>query len=654
MRRPYAARAFCVPAVALIALAAASQPQPPRQLNAHEQAVHVLNRLAFGPRPGDIDRVKAIGVDRWIDQQLHPERIDDAALDRFIASSYRAITGDQTELLRQYNEAQRARQMARRTQADTARGDARELSPEDSMARRQRQMLLRNIGGELQSQKVARAVATQRQLLEVMTDFWMNHFNVFIRKGGPQPFFIPAYEAGIRAHALGNFRELVGFVAKSPAMLFYLDNARSVADSGQPTLAAQRRSGLGARRGAGAGAGARRQEMSAEQIAQIIRRRFPDAQIDSARIEQIRRQAQLGGRRRGLNENYARELLELHTMGVDGGYTQRDVIEVARALTGWTIRPAAQGGGFIFRPAVHDAGEKIVLGHRLSAGRGVEDGEDVLDIVARHPATATYIAGKLARRFVSDTPSKALVDYAAGVFTRTNGDIRATMRAIVTSPEFFSRRAYRAKVKSPFEVVVSAARALGGSPDATPRTALAVAFLGQPLYGHQAPNGYPETGDAWMNTGAILNRINFGLAVGAERIPGVSSRTWPDRSRLERAARGEQVASVVASVIGAPVSQQTQRILTSGEHPMIASGAVARAVEESNRRQVNDQNEESMGSDESEMSPQPRPAQPRPAQQRPGAGQRNQLFARMGSIPDLEGLAEVVGLAIGSPEFQRR
>jgi uncharacterized protein (DUF1800 family) len=648
MRRPYAARALSVPAVALIALAAASQPG--RQLNAHEQAVHVLNRLAFGPRPGDIDRVKAIGVDRWIDQQLHPERIDDGALDRFIASSYRAITGDQTDLLRQYNEAQRARQMARRTQADTARANGRDLSPEDRMARQQRQMLMRNIGGELQSQKVARAVASERQLLEVMTDFWMNHFNVFIRKGGPQPFFIPAYEAGIREHALGNFRELVGFVAKSPAMLFYLDNAQSVADSGQPTLATQRRGGLDARRRAGA----RREDMSAEEIAQIIRRRFPDAQIDSARIEQMRRQAQLGGRRRGLNENYARELLELHTMGVDGGYTQRDVIEVARALTGWTIRPAAQGGGFIFRPAVHDAGEKVVLGHRLNAGRGVEDGEDVLDIVSRHPATARYIAGKLARRFVSDTPSKALVDYAAGVFTRTNGDIGATVRAIVTSPEFFSRRAYRAKVKSPFEVVVSAARALGGSPDATPRTALAVAFLGQPLYGHQAPNGYPETGDAWMNTGAILNRINFGLAVGAERLPGVSSRTWPERSRLERAPREEQVATVVASVIGAPVSRETQRILTSGEHPMIASGAVARAVEESNRRQANDQNEESMASDGSEMSPQPRPAQPGPAQARPGAGQRNPLFARMGSIPDLEGLAEVVGLAIGSPEFQRR
>src|SRR5918999_196863 len=329
-------------------------------------------------------------------------------------------------------------------------------------------------------------------------------------------------------------------------MLLYLDNARSGANPGQRTYAEVLQGSV--RRGRG---------MRPVPLPEPVRRR-------------------------GLNENYARELLELHTLGVDGGYTQQDVIEVARALTGWTIRPAQLGGGFMFRPPVHDAGSKVVLGHSLAAGRGIEDGEDVLDIVARHPATARHIAAKLARRFVSDTPSKALVDYAAGVFTRTNGDIRATVRAIVTSPEFFSRRAYRAKVKSPFEVVVSAARALDGSPDATPRTALAVAFLGQPLYGHQAPNGYPETGDAWMNTGAILNRINFGLAVGAERLPGVSARTWPDRVRLERAPREEQVAAVVSSVIGAPVSRETQSILTSGEHPMIASGAVARAVEESN------------------------------------------------------------------------
>lgn len=298
--------------------------------------------------------------------------------------------------------------------------------------------------------------------------------------------------------------------------------------------------------------------------------------------------------RQGLNENYGRELLELHTLGVDGGYTQQDVIEVARALSGWTIRPPQEGGGFIFRPIMHDAAPKTVLGHALAGGRGIEDGEDVLDIVARHRSTARYIATKLARRFVSDTPSTALIDRAAATFTRTDGDIREVLRAIIQSPEFFATSAYRSKVKSPFEVVVSAARALGAEPDATPRTAGAVALLGQPLYAHQAPNGYPETGAAWINTGSILNRINFGLAAAAGRLPGLSAANSPLDARLSTAAREQQVDAVVSALLGGSVSPDTRAILLSGDHPMIASGAA------------------------------------------------------------LQGLAQIVGLALGSPEFQRR
>lgn len=302
-------------------------------------------------------------------------------------------------------------------------------------------------------------------------------------------------------------------------------------------------------------------------------------------------------RRTGLNENYGRELLELHTLGVDGGYTQRDVNEVARAMTGWTIRTPQEGGGFVFRPVMHDAAVKTILGSRLAADRGIQDGEDVLDILARHPSTARHIATKLARRFVSDTPSTALVDRAAAVFTRTDGDIREVVRAIVTSPEFFAAAAYRSKVKSPFEVVVSAARALGAPPDPTPTTAGAVALLGQPLYAHQAPNGYPETGEAWINAGSILNRINFGLAVAAGRLPGVSASNSPFDARTVSGSREQQVDAVVAALLGASVSPDTRAILLSGDHPMIASGA---------------------------------------SEQR------------------LQGLAKIVGLALGSPEFQRR
>jgi uncharacterized protein (DUF1800 family) len=290
---------------------------------------------------------------------------------------------------------------------------------------------------------------------------------------------------------------------------------------------------------------------------------------------------------------------------VDGGYTQQDVIDVARALTGWTVDRPRQGGGFVFRPAMHDAGEKTVLGHRLPAGRGIEDGEQVLDIVARHPATARFIALKLARRFVSDTPPASLVERAARRFTETDGDIRQVVWTIVTSPEFYSRAAYRAKVKSPFELVASALRAVGAAPDSTPRGAGVVARLGEPTFGHQAPNGYPETGDAWINTGAILNRINFGLALAAGRVPGASPLGWAGADSLVGAPRAHQVDAVVAALLGGDASPDTRAILLSGEHPFLDAAAAA---------------------------------------------------ADTAGVPraNPSGLAQVVGLAIGSPEFQRR
>src|SRR6476620_7714727 len=290
-------------------------------------------------------------------------------------------------------------------------------------------------------------------------------------------------------------------------------------------------------------------------------------------VQMQRQQQQQQRQRQGLNENYGRELLELHTLGVDGGYTQQDVINVARAFTGWTIKPPAQGGGFVFRPAVHDAGEKVVLGHRLAAGRGMEDAEDVLDILAKSPATAHFISFKLARRFVSDTPSKALVDHAAQVYLKTDGDIREVLRAIITSPEFFSQQAFRSKVKSPFEVVVSAMRALDATPDTTPRTAQVIAYLGQPIFGHQAPNGWPETGESWMNTGAILNRINFGMAAAAGMVPGANWRTLPTLEAVAGSSRNAQVDAVVASILNGMVSSDTRAVLVSGEHPMLVGGA---------------------------------------------------------------------------------
>jgi hypothetical protein len=475
-----------------------------------------------------------------------------------------------------------------------------------------------------------------------MTDFWLNHFNVYAAKGAPEPYYLVEYERDvIRPNALGKFRDLLGAVAKSPAMLFYLDNARSMADSTRPRLVAEGQEGraradaaariaaLGARRGrriqslGGAVSGGQRQMDPAQQQEML------------QRLQQQRNQ--------GLNENYGRELLELHTLGVDGGYTQQDVINVARALTGWTIRPPQMGGGFIFRPGVHDAGEKLVLGHKLPANRGIQDGEDVLDIVSQSPATARFIATKLARRFISDNPPQAVINDGAATFTRTNGDIREVVRTIITSNEFYSQQAFRSKVKSPFEVVVSAMRALNAQPDSTPRTAGAIAYLGEPLFGHQAPNGYPETGDAWMNTGAILNRINFGMAVAANRIPGVSFASLPAIDTLRNAPRSAQVDAVVSILLSGSASPDTRAVLMKGENPLASSAANTQMDSGANQNDVanNEMMRRNQGNRANGLLG--------------GGGPRgNQQPQGFGSVPQLSGIAQIVGLALGSPEFQRR
>lgn len=582
-------------------------PAEPREQTADQQIQHVLNRLAFGARPGDVARVRAIGVDHYIALQLAPDRIDDQASERVVAA-YENLNRPTRDVVAMYAEGQQAlRQMQKRMAAEgdsSTRKDMRAGVLRGDPVLRDRLRQNQRIVGDVQSAKLARAVGSERQLHEVLVDFWENHFTVFAGKGITR-LFIPAYDREvIRPLAMGKFRDLLGAVAKSPAMLFYLDQWQSAADSLHPTLGGAREGAAGRRPG---------------------RLPLPGG---IGRIPMPGQQPPPGRRPRGLNENYARELLELHTLGVDAGYTQQDIIEVARALTGWTMNPR-QDAEFVFRPELHDAGEKTVLGHRLPAGRGIEDGEEVLDILARDPRTARFIARKLSVRFVSDEPPAELVDRAARTFARTGGDIREVVRTIVTSPEFFSRAAYRSKVKSPFELVASALRAIGAEPDTSMRSAQVLGFLGQPIFGHQAPNGWPETGEAWMNTGAILNRINVGLALAAGRLPGASVSHWTEAERLRDAPREEHVDAVVAAFLGGDASPDTRQILLSGENPMVAKLG-ATAASDSARIFVE------------QMNP-VRSGQPRAGMQR-GFGQPVQL----------SGLAQVVGLAIGAPEFQRR
>jgi uncharacterized protein (DUF1800 family) len=445
----------------------------PQALTPRDSALHVLNRLAYGPRPGEVDSVARTGVMRWIERQLDFEHLrDDGLGDR--ERAFKLLTYDREELAQRYGDALRERQRMQREMAQN--GDTNR--PRGTGPMRE----FRELGGELQQLAVVRAALSERQLREVMVDFWANHFNVFVAKGADR-FLTPSYiEETIRPNALGRFEDLLIATAKSPAMLFYLDNAQSVAPGASPP------------------------------------RRQPRAP-------------------RGLNENYARELLELHTLGVDGGYTQQDVIGVARIFTGWSIDRPQQGAGFAFHEWAHDRGEKQVLGVRIQGG-GMQEGIRLLKLLASQHATMHHVSRKLCARFVSDEPPDGCVDAAVEAWHRTNGDIRAVLRAIFTSPDFWAPQAVRAKIKTPLEFVVSVLRATGAEPDSTLRLAQVVGRLGQPLYLQPAPTGYPETQAQWVNSGALLARMNAAVALAAGRLPGATVNLdavvplTPDRAQL--------------------------------------------------------------------------------------------------------------------------
>ena len=529
-----------------------------REQTREEQTAHVLSRLAFGAKPGDLERVHAMGVDAWIAQQLEPSRIDDHNGDAIVARL--AVSSEAAKHLVDLYPPQDIWIRKLRTERGIAAAAQFLPNADDSAAYKALTAQGNRYVDQMMALRVARAQVSERQLLEVMTDFWENHFSVFNGKM-PTRFSMLEYDRDVvRPRALGHFRDLLGAVAHSPAMLFYLDNFQSSADS-----------------------------------AHLNVNEYKTLQRTKARPA-IKR-------KNGLNENYGRELLELHTLGVDGGYTQQDVIAVSRALTGWTLQTPREGGAFLFRPETHDAEEKTVLGHKLVAGRGIEDGEEVLDIIARHPSTAKYIATKLATRFVSDSPSAALIDRAARVFQQSDGDIRATLKVIVTSPEFFSHAAYRAKVKSPFEFVVSVRRAMDALPDTSVRTAQAIGRLGQPLWGKLTPNGWPETGESWMNTGSILNRINFAMQIALGRFPDTAVELWPFWRSLALAPFDVQVDGIVNHVLDGKASRETRGVLVSGHNPMADANA-----------------KPSMAN----------------------------------NLPATPGLRDLLGLALGAPEFQRR
>src|SRR5437667_493719 len=491
--------------VAAVCLLTAQAPGP--GLTARDSAFHALNRLAYGARPRDADSVATVGVMRWIEQQRDADHISDSRLAQR-EHEFKILHYDRGDLAERFRTAQLERQ---RLQREMKAGDTTNLDTVGPMRE------FRDLGGQLQQLAIVRAAVSERQLREVMVDFWTNHFNVFVGKGADR-FLLPSYiEETIRPRAFGRFEDLLIATAESPAMLFYLDNAQSVAPGSRPP--AQRPPAF------------------------LLRRRFGMNEMPEERRQREQR------RPTGINENYARELLELHTLGVDGGYTQQDIIEVARIFTGWSIEPPERGAGFVFRDWAHDRGTKHVFGLTFQDD-GKDEGIRLLKFLAEQHATMHHVSAKLCARFVADEPPDGCIDDAVAAWQKNQDDIRAVLRAIFTSPDFWSAQAIGTKVKTPLEFVVSAVRAAGIEPDSTPRLAQLVGRLGEPLYQQPAPTGYAETEAHWVNSGALLARMNAALMLAKQCF---SIPTVPDHSQL--------VEAIDQKLLGGTMSAHTKSVI---------------------------------------------------------------------------------------------
>jgi uncharacterized protein (DUF1800 family) len=626
-RRRLTAAVLLLAALATTQFALGKKKSASAAMDAQKRTLHALNRLTFGPRPGDYDRVAKMGVDKWIDLQLHPEKIDDSALEARL-DSFRTLQMTTQQIVENFPNNELIRQVAngkapmprdpvlravyearvdelqdrkdrkaeaaqvsttpsdpnsggvegmqldasherRRQELQSANIHLMELldlppdqrfqailklPPEeqraisnrakgpradallDGMNSQEKETLkaLRNpeqvIVDELMQAKLLRAIYGERQLDEVMTDFWFNHFNVFINKGADR-FLVTSYERDvIRPHVLGKFEDLLVATAQSPAMMFYLDNWLSVGPNSDVALgiAPNARDGFG----------------------RLIHP--PKGKKQSS----------------GLNENYGRELMELHTLSVNGGYTQKDVTEMAKVFTGWTIEQPNHGGGFHFEPRMHEPGDKMVLGHVIKEN-GEKEGLEVLHLLAHNPKTAHFISLKLATRFVSDNPPPALVDRMTETYLKKDGDIREVLRVMFKSKEFWSEDSYRSKVKTPFEFVVSSVRASGAQVDDARQLVGTLNNMGMMPYGMLPPTGYSMKADTWVNSSALLARMNFALNLGGGRVRGVSldaTALAPNASDANQA-----LALMEGSLLGGDVSQQTHATISKQlEDPQIS------------------------------------------------------------------------------------
>jgi uncharacterized protein (DUF1800 family) len=491
---------------------------PITELTEDEAIMHALNRLAYGPRPGDVERIREMGLQKWIDKQLDPDSINDSALDKRL-ENYTTLKMSSKQLVDTYPPpAQAAKQggltkQEYQEQLKQKRQDAmaQAMNASDGNSDRGEQQLAKIQGpgriiAELSMAKLDRAVYSDRQLEAVMEDFWFNHFNVYAGKGADRWLLTSYVRDTIRPHTMGKFEDLLIATAKSPAMLFFLDNWLSA----DPAAAAQMQ---------------REQAMRRQRYQGIFGGGFPPTPgtfpgpatgVPGAQQRQAQQKEV-----RGLNENYGREVMELHTIGVDAGYTQTDVTQMAEILTGWTVREPRKDPEFFFNDRIHAQGKKTVMGRTFDYG-GMKDGEEALKMLANDPHAAQFISTELARHFVSDNPPKPLIDRMVKDYEATGGNIRSLLKTMVYSPEFWSNETYRAKVKTPFELVASTARALDANVSVSLPLVQWVTRMGEPLFQCQPPTGYSDKSETWVNTGALLNRMNFALGFATDRVAGAN------------------------------------------------------------------------------------------------------------------------------------
>jgi uncharacterized protein (DUF1800 family) len=534
---------------------------PITQLTEDEAIMHAMNRLGYGPRPGDVERIRTMGLEKWIDQQLHPDSIDDSALDQRL-QRYPTLNLSAKKLIEQYpqpgqvikKEGITKEEYEQQMKAKQRDAEAQVIVTGNENLDKAQQQLAKlqgpgRIVAELSMAKVDRAVYSNRQLQVVMEDFWFNHFNVFANKAEDKWLLTSYVRDTIRPHTMGRFEDLLLATAKSPAMLIYLDNSQSADPNAVRRMDAEKEMRRARYGGAFAGGVAPTPGT------------FPGPATSSP-TPGAAAAAPAKKQERGLNENYGREVMELHTVGVDGGYTQQDVIQMAECLTGWTVHEPRKDPEFFFDDRIHAQGKKVVMGRTFSYG-GEKDGEEALKMLANHPNTAKFISTELARHFVSDNPPPALVERMSAEYSATRGDIRSVLRTMIYSPEFWSKETYRAKVKTPYELVASTARALNAEVTITLPIAQWVGRMGEPLFLCQPPNGYSDKAETWVNTGALLNRLNFALSLAGDKVAGA---TVDLKSMLGDAALRDPNAALSQSIdafLGDQIAEQTRATLAA-------------------------------------------------------------------------------------------